>query len=300
MTIHWDRCSPCSHVAGLDGHRRRPRRRRPCSACPPGPRGRPPRRRPGHRRSLSPRAGTAVAAACLIGAAADRAGRALGDGRAVTRRRPPRAGTAPCRPGRAAPARGAAASAVAVAATAALVLLPGTAAADVTVAASRAEADARDVTITFRVTNADPAVPTTGLQVFLPTARPLLGVRPAAPTGWRRGSTRRPGADGGRGAGARDPHRRHVGGRDRRRHRPRGVPARRGPAARRRGSAAVPRGADLRGRDDGGVVRPRRPTARRRPRTPRWWSRTRGPPLRCRPARHTTPAPTPSTRGPRP
>lgn len=64
-------------------------------------------------------------------------------------------------------------------------LLPGSAAADVTVAASRAESGARDVTITFRVTNPDPAVPTTGLQVFLPTARPLLGVRPAAPTGWR-------------------------------------------------------------------------------------------------------------------
>jgi len=63
-------------------------------------------------------------------------------------------------------------------------LLHGTRAADVTVAASRAEPDARDVTITFRVTNADPAVPTTGLQVFLPTARPLLGVRPGAPSGW--------------------------------------------------------------------------------------------------------------------
>ena len=74
--------------------------------------------------------------------------------------------------------------AVAVLAAAASVLLPGTAAADVTVAASRAEPDARDVTITFRVTNADPAVPTTGLQVFLPTARPLLGVRPGAPSGW--------------------------------------------------------------------------------------------------------------------
>ena len=75
--------------------------------------------------------------------------------------------------------------AVAAVTAAALVLLPGTAAADVTVAASRAEPDARNVTITFRVTNADPAVPTTGLQVLLPTARPLLGVRPAAPTGWR-------------------------------------------------------------------------------------------------------------------
>ena len=74
--------------------------------------------------------------------------------------------------------------AVAALAAAALVLLPGAAAADVTVAASRAEAGARDVTITFRVTNDDPAVPTTGLQVFLPTARPLLGVAPVAPTGW--------------------------------------------------------------------------------------------------------------------
>ncbi len=74
--------------------------------------------------------------------------------------------------------------AVAFAAASASALLPGTAAADVTVAASRAEAGARDVTITFRVTNADPAVPTTRLQVFLPTARPLLGVRPTAPAGW--------------------------------------------------------------------------------------------------------------------
>jgi uncharacterized protein YcnI len=74
--------------------------------------------------------------------------------------------------------------AVAALAAAALVLLPGTSAADVTVAASRAESGARDVTITFRVTNDDPAVPTTGLEVFLPTARPLLGVAPVAPTGW--------------------------------------------------------------------------------------------------------------------
>jgi uncharacterized protein YcnI len=67
---------------------------------------------------------------------------------------------------------------------AAPVLLPGTAAADVSVAASRAQAGARSVLITFRVTNADPAVPTTRLQVFLPTVRPLLGVRPTAPIGW--------------------------------------------------------------------------------------------------------------------
>jgi uncharacterized protein YcnI len=66
----------------------------------------------------------------------------------------------------------------------ALVVFPGTAAADVSVAASRAESGARDVTITFRVTNDDPAVPTTRLEVFLPTARPLLGVAPTAPTGW--------------------------------------------------------------------------------------------------------------------
>jgi len=49
---------------------------------------------------------------------------------------------------------------------------------------SRAESGARDVTITFRVTNDDPTVPTTGLEVFLPTARPLVGVAPVAPGGW--------------------------------------------------------------------------------------------------------------------
>lgn len=63
-------------------------------------------------------------------------------------------------------------------------LWPGTAAADVSVAASRAQAGARNVLITFRVTNPDPAVPTTRLQVFLPTVHPLLGVRPTAPVGW--------------------------------------------------------------------------------------------------------------------
>ena len=72
--------------------------------------------------------------------------------------------------------------AVALAATA-LVLLPGTAAADVTVAASHAASGARDVTITFRVTDDDPAVAVTRLEVFLPTVRPLLGVVPTAPTG---------------------------------------------------------------------------------------------------------------------
>jgi uncharacterized protein YcnI len=79
------------------------------------------------------------------------------------------------------PSRG---PAVAALTAAALVLLPGAAAADVTVAASRAESGARDVTITFRVTNDDHDIATTGLEVFLPTARPLLGVAPVAPTGW--------------------------------------------------------------------------------------------------------------------
>jgi uncharacterized protein YcnI len=74
--------------------------------------------------------------------------------------------------------------AVAAVVATALVLLPGTAAADVTVAASGAASGARDVTITFRVTNDDPAVATTRLEVFLPTVRPLLGVVPTAPTGW--------------------------------------------------------------------------------------------------------------------
>jgi uncharacterized protein YcnI len=76
------------------------------------------------------------------------------------------------------------APAVAAAVATALVLLPGTAAADVSVAASRAVSGARDVTITFRVTNDDPTVPTSRLEVFLPTVRPLLGVAPTAPTGW--------------------------------------------------------------------------------------------------------------------
>ena len=82
---------------------------------------------------------------------ADRAIRVLGHHRAM---RPIRAG------------------AVATSVAAALVLLPGTAAADVTVAASRAEAGARDVTITFRVTNNDPAVPTrTGRPAETESAR---------------------------------------------------------------------------------------------------------------------------------
>jgi hypothetical protein len=59
----------------------------------------------------------------------------------VTRRRPRAPGRHRVDLARVTPARSAPASAVALAATAALVLLPGTAAADVTVAASRAEPD---------------------------------------------------------------------------------------------------------------------------------------------------------------
>jgi hypothetical protein len=59
----------------------------------------------------------------------------------VTSRRPRAPGRHRVDLARVPPGRGAAASAVALAATAALVLLPGTAAADVTVAAPRAEPD---------------------------------------------------------------------------------------------------------------------------------------------------------------
>jgi Domain of unkown function (DUF1775) len=83
------------------------------------------------------------------------------------------------------PQRTAARSLAAVAVVAAaLVMSPGTAVADVQVTPSQAEAGARDVTITFRVTNDDPAVSTTRLRVLLPTARPLLGVSPGTPDGW--------------------------------------------------------------------------------------------------------------------
>lgn len=63
-------------------------------------------------------------------------------------------------------------------------LLPGAAAADVTVAADRAEAGARDVTISFRVTADGAAAPVTRVQVFLPAVRPLLGVTARPPAGW--------------------------------------------------------------------------------------------------------------------
>ena len=193
--------------------------------------------------------------------------------------------------------------AVAALTAAALVLLPGVAAADVTVAASRAESGARDVTITFRVTNDDPAVATTGLQVFLPTARPLLGVAPVAPTGWTaRVGTAAPttpvtvdGApvpeiatsvawEGG------TLHGRRV----------RGVPRRRGPAARRRRTAALPRDPDLRRRQlpSSGPTSSR--TALRRRSIPRWWCRTAThPPPRKPRSQGTTTAPRPSPSPPR-
>lgn len=46
----------------------------------------------------------------------------------------------------------------------------------------RVEPGARDVTLTFRLT--DGAVPVTGLELRLPTGRPLVGVTAQAPPGW--------------------------------------------------------------------------------------------------------------------
>lgn len=46
------------------------------------------------------------------------------------------------------------------------------------------EPGARDVTLVFRLTGGDPAVPATGFRLLLPTARPLVGVTAAAPPGW--------------------------------------------------------------------------------------------------------------------
>jgi hypothetical protein len=46
------------------------------------------------------------------------------------------------------------------------------------------EPAAREVTLTFRITEDDPAARPARLQVFLPTGRPLVGVRAPAPPGW--------------------------------------------------------------------------------------------------------------------
>ena len=67
----------------------------------------------------------------------------------------------------------------------ALVLNAGVAAADVTISPDRTEAGARDVAVTFRVSNDDPADPVVALRVDLPTARPLVDPQPASPSGWQ-------------------------------------------------------------------------------------------------------------------
>jgi uncharacterized protein DUF1775 len=48
----------------------------------------------------------------------------------------------------------------------------------------RVEPGARDVTLVFRMTDGDPAAPTTGFQLLLPTGRPLVGVTAPAMPGW--------------------------------------------------------------------------------------------------------------------
>ncbi|MCE0768677.1 hypothetical protein LWC35_38150 [Pseudonocardia kujensis] len=65
----------------------------------------------------------------------------------------------------------------------------GAAAADVTLSPDHSDPGARDVVVTFRVTNDDPADPVVALRVDLPTARPLEDPRPSAPPGWQATST---------------------------------------------------------------------------------------------------------------
>ena len=60
----------------------------------------------------------------------------------------------------------------------------GTAAADLVLVPEQLDPGAREVTLTFRITEDDPSARPTRLQVFLPTGRPLVGVRAPAPPGW--------------------------------------------------------------------------------------------------------------------
>ncbi len=60
----------------------------------------------------------------------------------------------------------------------------GTAVADLVVVPDQVDPAAREVTLTFRITEDDPAARPARLQVFLPTGRPLVGVRAPAPPGW--------------------------------------------------------------------------------------------------------------------
>ena len=71
-----------------------------------------------------------------------------------------------------------------------LLLGPGTAAADLVVVPDQVDPGAREVTLTFRITEDDPAARPARLQVFLPTGRPLVGVRAPAPPGWSAQLTR--------------------------------------------------------------------------------------------------------------
>ncbi|TQM43154.1 DUF1775 domain-containing protein [Pseudonocardia cypriaca] len=57
-------------------------------------------------------------------------------------------------------------------------------AAGIVIEPDHVEPGARDVTLVFRTTDSDPAAPTTGFQLFLPTGRPLVGVTASAPPGW--------------------------------------------------------------------------------------------------------------------
>ncbi|WP_181784730.1 DUF1775 domain-containing protein, partial [Pseudonocardia pini] len=65
----------------------------------------------------------------------------------------------------------------------------GGAAADVTVSPDHTEAGARDVVVTFRVSNDDPTDPVVALLVNLPTARPFVDPQPSSPPGWRATAT---------------------------------------------------------------------------------------------------------------
>lgn len=65
----------------------------------------------------------------------------------------------------------------------------GAAAADVTLSPDHTEAGAREVAVTFRVSNDDPADPVVAVRVDLPTARPLVDPQPSSPPGWQVATT---------------------------------------------------------------------------------------------------------------
>ncbi|GAA2888562.1 hypothetical protein GCM10010472_53670 [Pseudonocardia halophobica] len=65
----------------------------------------------------------------------------------------------------------------------------GAAVADVTLTPDHTEAGARDVAVTFRVTNDDPGDPVVALRVDLPTGRPLVDPQASSPAGWQVATT---------------------------------------------------------------------------------------------------------------